>query len=225
MCQQNKKNVIRRYNVSGSRTVANYCWSTLSLIGGFSFFLTGLYSYISNFLLQSEKLSKWSFFNNLFWLFSFIQKNIYSLDSTKVDFDGNLKILFFPQGLSMCFYGLVGILVGAYLWFCISFGVGCGFTEFNKEKGFIRIFRLGFPGKNRFINYKYSIDNIQSLFVSISSNIVPTSQRGIYMRIKNVDNQVRDIPLELYSEKTSLETIESQAADLSKFLRVSLSIN
>lgn len=115
-------------------------------------------------------------------------------------------------------------ITGCLSFFLHFFQIGCGFTEFNKEQGAVRIFRLGFPGKNRYIDYSYDLESIQCICVKISSSLVPTSQRGVYMRIKVSDKQVSDIPLELYSEKTSLEEVELQAADLSKFLRVSLSI-
>lgn len=245
MCSENVKISVRRYHVFGSRTLSNYWWGIISLIGGFCFFIAGLYSYYLNFfstfvqsqensLVQSksylpEELAKLnattsSFFNH------FKSISLHNWQHLFLSFKNNLKIeapveiAFFPQGLSMCFYGLIGILLGTFLFFCIVFQIGCGFTEFNKEKGTVRIFRLGFPGKNRYIDYNYNLESIQSICVKISSSIVPSSQRGVYMRLKLSENQTRDIPLDLYSEKTSLEEVELQAADLSKFLRVSISI-
>ena len=118
----------------------------------------------------------------------------------------------------------VGLLLGIFLSCCFIFQIGCGFTEFNKEQGIVRIFRLGFPGKNRYIDYTYRLESIQSICVKISSNILSSSQRGVYMRVKIAENQTRDIPLDLFHETFSLEELELQAANLSKFLRVSLSI-
>lgn len=243
MCSENVKRKVRRYNVFGSRTISNYWWGVISLIGGCCFFIAGLYSYYLNFFFTFEKNQENSlvhskpdmveghaitdFFFNQFksisdnnwehWFLSF-KNNLEILGFSPV------KIAFFPQGLAMCFYGLIGLLLGTFLFFCIIFQIGCGFTEFNKKKGTVRVFRLGFPGKNRYIDYSYNLESIQCICVKISSSIVPRSQRGVYMRLKLAENQTRDIPLDLYSEKTSLEEVESQAADLSKFLRVSISI-
>ena len=220
----------------GSRTLSNYWWGAISLIGGSGFFIAGLYSYylnfssISTFWLESHSNGTPLFFNNFIGsatlgpigqqLFTFL-KNIKIISvASRVKHE----IAFFPQGLAMCFYGLIGVLLGTFLLFCIFFQIGCGFTEFNKEKGVVRVFRLGFPGKNRYIDYSYNLASIECICVKISSSIVSTSQRGVYMRLKLSENQTRDIPLDLYSEKTSLEKVELQAADLSKFLRVSLSI-
>lgn len=214
MCSQNEKVSIRRYQVFGSRTISNYWWGAISLIGGLCFFLAGLYSYYLNFSFVSITGNPITSVFKDFSLFVFLKNNL------------NIQpdITFFPQGLSMCFYGLLGMLLGTFLCFCIVFKIGCGFTEFNKEQGAVRIFRLSFPGKNRYIDITYDLGSIQCICVKISNSIVPTSQRGVYMRLKLPDNQIRDIPLELYSEKTSLEEVELEAADLSKFLRVSLSI-
>ena len=79
---------------------------------------------------------------------SFYQKNL--LFFIHVD-----NIVFFPQGLVMCFYGLLAFLFSAYIWLTVFWAVGEGFNEFNKERGEIRIFRWGFPGKNRKINLTY----------------------------------------------------------------------
>ena len=219
MCLQTIDFLTRRYSVIGAKTLSNYWWASISLIGGLGFFVAGLYSYFSNFIFYSET-AKNSYYQEHFTNFGFIKNSLEFFFNKSQNF----QILFFPQGLSMCFYGLAAILLGAYLWFCIFFQIGCGFTEFSKENGNVRIFRLGFPGKKRVINYIYTLSNIQSICVKIPSGIVPVAQRGIYMRLKVSTNETRDIPLNLYSEKTSLENIEQQAADLSKFLRVSLSI-
>lgn len=203
MYTQNRtySNSTRRYEVVGSQRSSNYWWATISLTGGFGFLAAGLYSYWLNFFPDAKLISKNLVFTNIL-----------------------SDILFFPQGLAMCFYGIAGLLLGVYLWFCIFFQVGSGFTEFNKETKSVRIFRLGFPGKNRLIDYTYTLDNIQCICVKMRSGIAPAPQGGVYMRLKgSAENPPRDIPLELYSEKSSLEDIELQAADLSKFLQVSLS--
>ena len=64
-------------------------------------------------------------------------------------------IQFFPQGLVMCFYGILGSLLGVYIWLIVLWNLGQGFNEFNLETGQVRIFRWGFPGKNRRIDLQY----------------------------------------------------------------------
>ena len=71
-------------------------------------------------------------------------------------------IQFFPQGLVMCFYGVLAISLSIYIWLIILWDLGQGFNEFNTETGEIRIFRWGFPGKNRRIDLKYLIRELSS---------------------------------------------------------------
>ena len=73
------------------------------------------------------------------------------------------NIIFFPQGLVMCFYGLLGILFSFYLSLTILWSVGGGFNVFDKKNGIIRIFRWGYPGKNRRIDLTYPIDEVTAI--------------------------------------------------------------
>ena len=43
------------------------------------------------------------------------------------------SIIFFPQGLIMTFYGLVGLVLSLYLGLTILWRVGEGFNEFNLD--------------------------------------------------------------------------------------------
>ena len=242
-----KPELIRRYIVVGSRRFSNYWWASVILLGGFGFLLTGISSYLS------------------FNLLPFINEK---------------NILFFPQGLVMCFYGILGLIFSCYLWLTIFWGVGGGFNEFNKRQGIVRIFRWGFPGKNRRIDLSYEIKDIEAIRVEIKEGLNP--RRILYIRVKgntNVPNQPskppskdvskamlvkdneklspasngkklsinpvdsslmkgkknvvgitknlslqnkRDIPLTRIGQPTTLEDIEKQAAELAKFLQVSL---
>jgi hypothetical protein len=128
-------------------------------------------------------------------------------------------IVFFPQGLVMCFYGILGLLFSLYLWLTLLWSIGGGFNEFNKKKGFIRIFRWGFPGKNRRIDLFYSITDVEAIRVELKEGLNP--KRTIYIKIKGK----RDIPLTRIGQPLTLEEIEQQAADLAKFLQVSLEEN
>jgi hypothetical protein len=126
-------------------------------------------------------------------------------------------ILFFPQGLVMSFYGILGLLFSTYLWLTIFWSVGGGFNEFNKQEGIVRIFRWGFPGKNRRIDLQYPVSDIECIRVELKEGINP--RRTIYMRVKGK----RDIPLTRVGQPMTLEEIETQAAELAKFLQIELS--
>ena len=125
-------------------------------------------------------------------------------------------IQFFPQGLVMCFYGLLGLFLGLYIWLIILWDLGEGFNEFNLQEGYVRIFRWGFPGKNRRIDLKYPLQEIQSIRVEIQEGINP--KRIIYLKLRGN----REIPLTRAGQPLSIQQIETQAAELAKFLQVSL---
>ena len=125
-------------------------------------------------------------------------------------------IQFFPQGLVMCFYGILGSLLGLYIWLIILWDLGEGFNEFNLETDQVRIFRWGFPGKNRKIDLQYPLQEIQSIRVEIQEGLNP--KRVIYLKLKGN----REIPLTRAGQPVSIQEIESQAAEIAKFLQVSL---
>lgn len=137
----------------------------------------------------------------------------------KFEFLSTLKspnIQFFPQGLVMCFYGFLGLILGLYIWFVILLNLGEGFNEFNLKTGQVRIFRWGFPGKNRRIDLSYPIQDIQSIRLEIQEGLNP--KRVIYLKLKGN----REIPLTRAGDPVNIQEIESQAAELAKFLQISL---
>nr|YP_010732054.1 photosystem I assembly protein Ycf4 [Massjukichlorella minus]WDY12968.1 photosystem I assembly protein Ycf4 [Massjukichlorella minus] len=140
---------------------------------------------------------------------AFLQKNIFIFNQTR-------PISFFPQGLIMCFYGSLGLLFGIYLWCTIIWGVGNGFNEFNKQKGTIRIFRWGLPGKDRRISLLYKIEEVEGVRVELKEGINP--RRSIALQIKGKGA----IPLTRIGQPVGLEDIESEASELAQFLQVSL---
>ena len=142
-------------------------------------------------------------------LSSFLKVNLVSF----VHYD---NILFFPQGLVMCFYGVLGFSLSFYLWLTLFWGVGAGFNEFNKRDGVVRVFRWGFPGKNRRIDLLYSIENVEAVRVELAEGINP--RRAIYIKVKGSN----DIPLTRIGQPLTVEEVEKQAAELAKFLQVSL---
>ncbi len=182
-----------RYEINGARRLSNYVWGSLMCLGGAGFLLTGLSSYFN------------------FQLFPYASASATSVPILKLS-----TIQFFPQGLVMCFYGTLGFFLGLYIWFTIYLNLGQGFNEFNIEKGVVRIFRWGFPGKNRRIDLQYPIQEIQSIRLDIQEGLNP--KRVIYLRL--IGN--REIPLTRAGQPVSIQEIEKQAVELAKLLQVSL---
>lgn len=131
-------------------------------------------------------------------------------------FNKALAISFFPQGLLMSFYGSLGFLLSIYWWFLIFWNVGGGFNEFNKKDGVIRIFRWGYPGKNRKIDLYYTLKDVESIRVEFKEGL--NSQRTIYMKLKGK----REIPLTGIGQPLTIKEIEKQASELANFLQVAL---
>ena len=142
-------------------------------------------------------------------LSSYFQRNLL--------FVGDMSSLqFIPQGIALTFYGVAGSLLATYLWFMIALDVGSGYNEFNKDKGKIIIFRLGFLGKNRRIELEYDIKDVQAIRAEIKEGLNP--KRTLYLRIK----PKRNIPLSPVGEPMALSKLENQAAELARFLTVPL---
>lgn len=171
---------IRRYTILGARRLSNFLWALFLSLGGGSFFITGLSSYLRFPFLHSE------------------------------------DILFFPQGITMCFYGSLSLFLSLYLWLTILWKVGNGFNEFNKKTGTLRVFRWGFPGKNRILDFSYLLSDIEAVKIEIFDGLNP--RRSILIRLK----EKKEIPLTKINQGVSLEEIEKQASDLAFFLNVAL---
>lgn len=125
-------------------------------------------------------------------------------------------IIFIPQGIVMCFYGSLGLFLSLYLWLTIFWQVGGGFNEFNKKKGTFRVFRWGFPGKNRRIDFSYLLSDIEAVRIELVDGLNP--KRTIYIRLR----EKKEIPLTRVGQPIPLEEIEKQASDLAMFLKVAL---
>nr|UAD84148.1 photosystem I assembly protein ycf4 [Gracilaria changii] len=174
---------IKTEKILGSRRMSNYCWATIIFIGGLSFFLVGLSSYLKVELLPFTK---------------------------------SIDLLFLPQGIIMTFYGTTAIIISLFLWLTIIWNVGSGYNEFNRDRGLITIFRLGFPGKNRVLQLEYKINEIYSIKVRIQEGLTP--KREIYLKTKDK----REIPLTQVGQPMLLSQIEEEASSLAKFLGVIL---
>jgi hypothetical protein len=126
------------------------------------------------------------------------------------------ELLFIPQGAALLFYGVVGSLVALYLWLSILWDVGGGYNEFNKETGKLKVFRWGFPGKNRHLELDWNLDDILAVRADIREGLNP--KRELYLRVK----QRRDIPLTRVGQPISLSELENQGAELARFLGIPL---
>lgn len=142
-------------------------------------------------------------------LSSYFKINLLPFSTTK-------NLIFIPQGILMIFYGTLATFISIFLWLTIFWNIGGGYNKYNKEKGEIEIFRLGFPGKNRNISLKYNINEIKSIKVDIVEGINP--KREIYLNTKDQ----RQIPLTRVGQPLSLTEIEEEASELANFLGVIL---
>jgi hypothetical protein len=70
------------------------------------------------------------------------------------------KILFFPQGITMCFYGLTGTLLSFNQIRILALKIGEGYNEFDKKSGTLKIFRKGLTGKGSDLNLTYQLNEI-----------------------------------------------------------------
>lgn len=131
-------------------------------------------------------------------------------------FSNPTQLIFVPQGLVMGLYGVAGILLALYLWLVIIWDLGGGYNEFNKQTNSIKIFRWGFPGKNRQIEVNSKLEDIQAIRVDIKDGLNP--RRALYLRIKGR----REIPLTRVGEPLPIPELENQGAELARFLGVPL---
>jgi hypothetical protein len=123
---------------------------------------------------------------------------------------------FVPQGLALTGYGVAGVLLDLYLWAIVLLDVGSGFNEFNQTTQKAKIFRLGYPGKDRRIDFEYNLSDIQAIRVDIRNGLNP--KRALYIRVKGKN----DIPITQVGQPMALSKLEDRAAELAKFLGVPL---
>ncbi|MEG4801739.1 photosystem I assembly protein Ycf4 [Microcoleus sp. ARI1-B5] len=126
------------------------------------------------------------------------------------------QLVFIPQGIAMGFYGVCALLLGLYLWLTVLLDVGGGYNEFDRKTGNIRIFRWGFPGKNRKLDFTCKTSDVQSVRVDIKEGLSP--RRSIYLKLKDR----RQFPLTRVGQPIALSQVENQAAELARFLQVPL---
>ena len=232
--EKSKSGSIRRYTIIGGRRLSNYWWALIIFLGGCGFLLTGVSSYlnknlwllpligsipnvsidqlckVNNSVDIAHRVSTVNTFHSFNDVISNGVTSFSSAESMMPNMEKNLP--FFPQGLVLCFYGVLGLCFSFHLWFTIFWQIGGGFNEFNGEEKSVRIFRWGRPGKNRRIDLKYTKESIEAIKVEI------TPRRALFLCVKGE----RNIPLTRVGEPIPLEEIEAQAAELTSFLQIPL---
>jgi hypothetical protein len=131
-------------------------------------------------------------------------------------FSNSNEISFVPQGIVLLFYGTVGSILGIFLSLTVWWNVGSGYNEYNRDIQKVKIYRKGFPGKNRELTFIFSFEEIKSIKMRIKEGINPKRQLLLCL----TDN--REIPLTGIEEPVALNKIESEAITIAKYLNVFL---
>jgi len=131
-------------------------------------------------------------------------------------FSDPTQLVFRPQGLVMGFYGVAALVLSVYLWLVISWDVGGGYNEFNRETQKVTIFRWGFPGDDRRVELVYDWAEVQCVRLDIKDGLSP--KRALYLSIRGRG----ELPLTRVGQPLAIAVLESQGAELARFLSVPL---
>jgi len=131
-------------------------------------------------------------------------------------FSNYSDISFIPQGIVLVFYGTVGSLLGIFIILSIYWNVGSGYNEYNKDLQEVKLYRKGFPGKNRELTFTFSFEEVKSIKMRIKEGINPKRQLLLCL------TDSREIPLTGIEQPMALNKIEDEAIKLAKYLNVFL---
>jgi hypothetical protein len=98
----------------------------------------------------------------------------------------------------------------------IFWNVGSGYNEYNQTTQKVKIYRKGFPGKNRELSFTFNFEEIKSIKLRIKDGLNPKRQLLLCL----VDS--REIPLTGIEELQALNKIENEAIAIAKHLNVLL---
>jgi hypothetical protein len=174
--------------------------------------------------IRQDKIIGSRRFSNYFWSFflfvgglGFLLAGLSSyLKINLLPFTDTTELVFIPQGVVMMFYGTLSFGFSIYIIVTILLDIGSGYNEYNKVENLIKIVRKGFPGENREILLTYPLSNVRAIGIKITEGLNPT--RSIYLCLKDD----RNIPLTPVQEPTAISNLEEEAADLAKFLDLTL---
>jgi hypothetical protein len=131
-------------------------------------------------------------------------------------FSDSSELSFVPQGIVLLFYGTVGSILGIFLSLNVWWNVGSGYNEYNRDLQKVKLYRKGFPGKNRELIFTFSFEEVKSIKMRIKEGINPKRQLLLCL----TDN--REIPLTGIEQPVALNKLEDEAITISKYLNVFL---
>ena len=131
-------------------------------------------------------------------------------------FSDSSEIAFLPQGIVLLFYGTVGSILGIFLALTVWWNVGSGYNEYNRDLQKVKLYRKGFPGKNRELIFTFSFEEIKSIKMRIKEGINPKRQLLLCLA------DTREIPLTGIEQPIALNVIEDEAIKIAKYLNVFL---
>ena len=131
-------------------------------------------------------------------------------------FSDSSEISFIPQGIVLVFYGTVGSILGIFITLTAFWNVGSGYNEFNRKNKEIKLYRQGFPGKNRELRFTFSFDQVKAVKMRIKEGLNPKRQLLLCL----ID--FREIPLTGIEQPAALNKIEDEAITIAKYLNVFL---
>ena len=142
-------------------------------------------------------------------LSSFFEKNL-------LLFSDSSGISFIPQGIVLLFYGTVGSILGIFLTLTVWWNVGSGYNEYNRNIQKVKLYRKGFPGKNRELTLVFSFEEIKSIKMRIKEGLNPKRQLLLCL------TDTREIPLTGIEQPFALNVVEDEAIKIAKYLNVFL---
>lgn len=162
--------------------------------------------------------------NNMFWAlavslggFGFFLTGLSSFFGINLlVFSDSSEVSFIPQGIVLLFYGTVGSILGIFLSLTMWWNVGSGYNEYNRDLQEVKLYRKGFPGKNRELLFTFSFEEIKSIKMRIKDGINPKRQLLLCL------TDSREIPLTGIEQPVALNKIEDEAIKISKYLNVFL---
>jgi hypothetical protein len=175
-------------------------------------------SVIKSYITGSRRLS------NIFWAatvslggFGFFLAGLSSfLGINLLFFSAYNDISFVPQGIVLLFYGTVGSILGIFLALTVWWNIGSGYNEYNRDIKKVKLYRNGFPGKNRELVFSFPFDQIKSVKMRIKEGINPKRQLLLCL----IDS--REIPLTGVEQPVAINKIEDEAITIAKYLNVFL---
>jgi len=181
-------------------------------------------NYIENNSIIKSDITGSRRLSNIFWAlavslagFGFFLAGLSSFFGVNLLFFSNsTEISFLPQGIAILFYGTVGSILGIFITLTVWWNVGSGYNEYNRNLQKVKLYRQGFPGKNRELMFTFSFDEIKSIKMIIKEGLNPKRQLLLCL------TDSREIPLTGTGQPVPLNKIEEEAIRLAKYLDVFL---